>query len=423
MQKSKKPLQAVIKLKLGACINMPSKRASLLMQQIGLNCDRARNVALRFWERWREDNPNWVPQQRRTRRGEPKTNQDGTPVMESPAYSQDTGNAMYHAARNAGGGAARSVNTGIISVCSAEICDWLKTKMPYNHDGDAKFRWEAILKDEINRPTFRSRAIPLPAQQYKFEKTNDHCTLQCTLLSKEAGYSNRTLTFRLEVSGLPAGKRRWLQRAADGEVKLRDSELKYDRGSWYCLLVCDAKHTADAPDPTKKAVLKPLAGKSKNPWELRFDTDDAIYLGDGAAVKAEFRRRLARIRSLGSKYRYSGGGGTGTGPSPGSGRGHGKSRYFAKVKPLTRGRTDFATRMRNQVIADIVKACVRNNCGTLEYREPSLHLRDSLWYNENGIDFDWTSFLGHLRFVAARHNILMDDRAKRVTRKEYVSGG
>jgi hypothetical protein len=164
----------VLEMKLGFCLTAPTKRAIADLHEIANKCNLVRNGLVRYWERWREDHPEWKPEQRRDRKGDAKVarkmkvekpwkvkqvkdliatkdaveSESGEvtykgktiakfevdPVLENPAFSQDLENEMYHR----GCEIASNVGCSIIAQLRSEVIDRLKTRLPYNHPGSLR---------------------------------------------------------------------------------------------------------------------------------------------------------------------------------------------------------------------------------------------------------------------------------------------
>ena len=67
----------IIELKLACGLTAPSKRMFADLDKLANDCNEARNVMTRAWERWREDHPEFVPPQ--------VIKKDGTLVSPRPA--------------------------------------------------------------------------------------------------------------------------------------------------------------------------------------------------------------------------------------------------------------------------------------------------------------------------------------------------
>ena len=127
----------IIQIKLGSCLSMPTRKMNKYLDEIANECNVARNAMARFWLRWREDNPDWKPEQRRDRSGAlkftkpSKNNAKPEPVLEDDALSQEIGNAIYHR----GTEAAPRVSATVVSHLRKDVMTVLLADMPYDYKG------------------------------------------------------------------------------------------------------------------------------------------------------------------------------------------------------------------------------------------------------------------------------------------------
>lgn len=399
-----------LKIKLGACLNMPTKTFYRLLGEARRDCDRARNAAFRCWQRWREDHPEWKPEQRRTRDGSPKVNPEGEPVMEKSAWPQGLEKLAYRAACDT----ASNVAAKIVSACRIEVFDSLASKVPYNHIGNSDFVWQAILSYERSAPCYRDGTIPLPSQDmvlgYEGEfagankaghapgkgiglevsaKSVSAAVLRFPLLSNASGFETKGPIVALNVGELKAGHRRWLRLVARGQAGLCDSELVCRDGQWLAHLMIRPPLAETGPDKNRCAILTPLPPGSSRPFELKIPADEpgtfvTMRIGDGVPYAKLYERLDIRDRSIRHKSRQQRGGG------------HGRGRFYNVIKPVARSKTNEQDRFTKQLMADILKTCLQNNCGSLLYREPTMPLRNELWFAGRGAPFDWSTFASRL---------------------------
>jgi hypothetical protein len=448
----------VLEMKLGFCLTAPTKRAIADLHEVARLCNVARNGILRHWERWREDHPDWVPQQRRDRKGEAKVARkmtvekpwrikqvkdllaksqatenekgevfyngkmigkfDDAPVLEDPACSQDLENELYYR----GCQLAPSVGCSIMAQLRSEVLDRLKTKMPYNHPGVAKVRWEGILKYECARDCYRSISIPAPnsitvvgyeglisrdissgvsARLLKLCQSNAIVRLQ--LFSRESGRTNLDHVFWIEARQLPRGKKAILRKVVSGEWKHSDSKVVYKRDGWYYQLTYKQpqKSLNLTKDNVATIVMNPA--NATNPLSIRFKRKDGRVitwqLGDANVLLAEYKRLEVRRLALQTRYRTAS-----------SGRkGHGRQRAYRSQKPITRKLNDLQEVFTNYIVASVIKFCTRHDCGTVIYREPSLFLRDFSWFAKKGhITYNWTSLANKLKHKTWINGIDLD---------------
>lgn len=458
----------VLEMKLGFCLTGPTKRAVADLHEISQQCNIVRNGILRFWERWREDNPDWKPEQRRGRKGvakiarkmtilekpwrikqvkdliakeEAKENEygqiiykdktiakfDDVAILEHPACSQDLENSMYHR----GTSLAPKLGCSIIAQLRSEVLDRLKTRMPYNHQGTAKERWESILKYECAKDCYRSMSIPAPnsitvvgyngvlsrdiskgvtEKLLKLSKSNAIVRLQ--LFSRASDRENLDHIFWIESRQLPRGKRAILQKVTSGEWKLSDSKVVYKRDGWYYQLTYKQPQKSLNLSKKNVATLVMNPASSTNPLSIRFVTDYgktiSWQLGDANVLLAEYKRLELRRLSIQTRYKTAS-----------SGRkGHGRQRAYRSHKPITRKMNDLQEVFTNYVVSSIIKFCTKYDCGTILYREPSLFLREKSWFVKRGkVTYNWTSLLNKIKHKTWINGI--DLEVKRMGCKEH----
>ncbi len=437
----------VMEMKLGFCLTAPTKRAIADLHEIAAQCNVVRNGITRHWERWREDNPEWKPEQRRDRKGEAKVarkmtvekpwkvkqvkdmlvkneateNENGevlykdkviakfndAAILEHPALSQDLENELYHR----GTSLAPNLGCSIIAQLRSEVLDRLKTRMPYNHPGKSEYRWEGIVNYECARDCYRAISIPAPnsisvigyeglisrdvskgvtARLQKLAQSNAIVRLQ--LFSRESGRENLDHVFWIESRQLPRGKKAILRKVVSGEWKHCDSKVVYKRDGWYFQMTYKQPQKSLQLNPQNVATLVMNPSSATNPLSIRFVTDRGRtitwQLGDANVLMAEYKRLETRRMALQTRYKTAS-----------SGRkGHGRKRAYRSQKPITRKLNDLQEVFTNYVVASIIKFCTKYDCGTLIYREPSLFLRDFSWFAKNGkITYNWTSLANKLK--------------------------
>ena len=389
----------VLSVKLGSCVTMPSKRFYVLLDGIAQDCNRIRNAVARGWLRWREDNPDWEPAQRRVRDGSPKVKADGTPVLEHPMISQDVEKGLFHVYKTV----APRVSSNLASGCWSEVLGDLKDRVPYNHDGPSRFRWQAVLNSEVQLSTYRGLVLPCAKKDSVIVATDDELTLEFPVLSKASGFKVIRHKVRLvghKSHGLSKGNQRLLQRIARGDVKRCDSTITKKDKDWYLRLVYDVPVTNHHLDPGKVATITPLRD-NRRPFEVKTVNGGRWLVGDGVAMKAACDRINMRRKAIRHRYR------------DGAGSGHGKRQFFRALRPLSRAVIDEQDRFVKSLAAEIVKFCVQNDCGSVIYREPTMPLRKLLWFDTHGVPFDWTKFASFLAFKLQCHGIAQEYRNDR----------
>jgi len=387
----------VIKLKIDSCATMPSKRWTKLMDERLADANRVRNAVVRAWVRWREDFPEWVPEQRRIRDGSPKVDKKtGKPVMENEMISQTKEAELFHVYKSV----APLLASDIASGCWSEVLSDLRDHMPYNHDG-SKYRWQAILNFEVAPPSYTGSTIPCSKKASKLIYTDDRFELRFPMLSQASGYSSqaRSPVVRLKgykSHGLSDGEKALLKRIAAGELRRADSTLVRKDGGWFYHLVYEAPIKDHGLNPDTIARLTPLRSNSRKPFELAIADGATWTVGDGIAFAKICERLTIRRRAIRNRYK------------DGAGKGHGKAKFYRALRPASRSVIDAQDNFRKHLVNEIVKFCIRNSAGTVVYREPTMPLRSLLWFDQKGLPFNWTSFAAYLKFKLEVNHIAME---------------
>lgn len=376
----------ILEVKLGRPYEMPDRRLRLLLERARRDCCVARNAAVTHWLLWRRSHPEWrpggeyqAPARKITRAAKPQPN-----APKDPPYAprEFLSRELYGVASVAAPGLSASV----CSSCVQEVNARLRANTPYNHDGEARFVWQAILTGEVSLPTWRGGRIPMPRSMFRLRYTESECALRFPLLSKKSGYRVLSPLVRLHASDLSRENRRVLQRMAAGELRVADSQLTERKGHWFAQLCYDVPVRAvDLPVDRVLTVGPSLPGGRRPFWCQWPAEDDPARLvtwgiGNGIPLVADYRRVVARRRALRDRY------------SDGCGSGHGRQRWYKTIKPLSRYIIDLQARFTKQAVADIVALAIRERCGAVLYREPTMPVRDNCWFAGQDVPFDWTSF-------------------------------
>ena len=413
--KKLKPLKnctGVLKLSLGRCRTAHTKRMLQDLDAMALDCLRARNASVRAWMRWSWDNPDYLPDPIfkkdgtiLTRKGRPMVKNFPLPEkMEIPGHGEKSGTMLlYYAA----GFAAPQVAAKIISSCASEVYDGLKTQTPYNHTGEAHYRWQAIRAYEVSPDSYHALEIPVPNQDAKLSWDDHGCVLSFPLFSKKAGRKNLSYAVNLEARQLESregrqvgrplspGQKDILRRVTAGEWKMADSTLLKKNGRWFFHLTYTQPQLQLGLPKDRVAVLETLRADAGIPFAVSCG-NDLWKLGHVAAFKAESQRVEHRRTVLKDRYKDSAASGV---------KGHGRGRFYARMKPRTRKFANHVNEFMNKIVAELVKFCVTKHCGTLHYREPSLNLRGMGWFAKNDLPMDWTGFLNRVRAKMHLHGI------------------
>ena len=146
---------------------------------------------------------------------------------------------------------------------------------------------------------------------------------------------------------------------------------------------------------------------------IEFPDGTNRLLGDSKMYEAQHGRLDTRRQMI--RYRSR----------DGTGRGRGKKRMYRNLKPMSRAFVNLENRFTHQLIADILKACIANDCGTLVYREPTMPIReDRMWFRRlpgkwGLIPFGWSVFESDLRHKMEANVIAMDKKMTRIGAAEH----
>lgn len=385
----------ILEVKFGSPYEMPERRLHALLEDSRRNCCRARNAAITHWLLWRRTHQDWVPggsyepPPRKIKRAKKPEVESGKQPKDPPfAPREFLSRELYNVAIKA----APTLNTSVTSSCVQEVNARLKAKTPYNHDGDARFVWEAILSSEVSLPTWRGGRIPCPRSVMRLEYTDDMCCLRFPLLSKLSGYKTLSPTVRLLAGDLKTGNRRILQRLASGDLRLADSQIVERKGKWFAQLCYEVPGGAGNLPESRVLILAPSLPDDRRPFVCIWQTDEAEPrevrwgIGNGIPLVAEYRRVVARRRALRDRY------------SDGCGSGHGRKRWYKTQRPMSRYVVDMCSRFTKQTVADIIALAIRERCGSVLYREPTMPVREHCWFAKQDVPMDWVAFEQRLAF-------------------------
>ena len=411
-------MPAILKVKLGRPLQMPQKRLFTLLTQGRQYCCQARNAAMMHWYRFRKDNPDWEPgaeydaPEPKIKR---KAKEDAKAPKDSPIGPRLFLSRELYAA---GSSAAPNLAGVVLSSCCQDVIKRLKANTPYNHPGKARKVWRAILDNEVCIPTWREGCIPVPrnASAFGYEghatrvlkdlsrAAESGCALQFPLLSRMSGYKTITPVVRLEVGDMSRGHRQLLRRLADGRLRLADSQLTEKDDKWFALLCYEIPEIESALPVDRVMTLEPCVPGSKWPFRLMWTDDDgqAETWGIGMArpLVGDYRRVETRRRAI--RYRYR----------DGCGSGHGKQRWYKTIRPMSRAVVDMQSRFEKQTVADVMKTMLRAGCGKLQYREPSMPVRERSWFAGVDVPFGWATFEARLKFKVESAGLAYDSRPR-----------
>jgi hypothetical protein len=398
----------ILEVKLGRPDGMPQRRLWLLLKQTQQKCSTVRNATITHWLVWCRLHPDWMPggeyepPPRRIKR-KPKLVDPATKPAKDPPYAPRE--FLTRELYCVGTAAAPTLNTSVASSCVKEVSEKLRAKTPYNHEGEARYTWQAILSSEISLPTWRSGKIPAPRSVTRLVYTEDKCSLKVSLLSRQSGYKLLAPTVNLHVSDLNTARRKILKRLASGDLRLADSQLVERKGIWYAQLCYDVPVMGLGLPVDRVLTILPSLPEGRRPFvaiwlDEQNGREKTWALGNGLPLVADYRRVVARRRALRDRY------------SDGCGTSHGTGRWARTIKPLSRYVVDMCSRFSKQTVADIMALALHERCGSIVYREPTMPVREHSWFAEQDVPMDWTAFEARLAFKCQVAGITYPDPRK-----------
>lgn len=409
----------VLQIKLGCCLSGPTRRFYQDLDRIAKDANRARISICENWKAWKREHSDWEPEQRRDRKGDPKFDDKGNPVMESEMISQDAWNELYHAAR----GIVPHLSSSIVADCWNQVGKRLRQSTAWDHRGEADYVWQAILANETASPSYRGICIPAMRSESVLgydgmlsksglSKTElfsrSGCVFQFPMFSLVSGRAVRHGIVRLLIGKKSRGHRRIIRDIAARKLPLRDSLLVKKGKNWFLNLTYKHPGFPVALNKDRVAALMMNDPSQASPFLLRLpEGSRPYYLGCGKVFEAEHLRIQMRRRVIRARYR------------DGSKRGRGKKKFFAGLRPYERSFRDLQDRIQKLVIADIVRLMIQHDCASITYREPTMPVREFSWFAARGIPFNWSVFNARLKFKLAHHGIKFPKRWDRMRMAEY----
>jgi len=379
-----KSLKSITVLKLKLDLSDEQKE---LLTDVAKLCRKARNAALE----------NWLLR----KRGLPETEKQAKPSRKNVGEGLKESTKIYHAVRLA----APTLNTAMVSMIANGIDSNLRSKLDWRKqpgavDGGEKpkkaVRADAILAYDDRPPFFTKFEIPIRSAISSFT------FVEWPELSTPF-YVGAKVDLKLRTSQLKGGHKRLLHELAAGTRKLSDSRIVEKDGEWFWHVPIMFETVVRSEI---EATLWPVFdAKSSRPFDMDLPGDRTWGIGDGRYYIGQATRFIALRKAIGWRYKQR------------SGAGHGRKKIDDAMRKRWCQWQCIATEFRRRAINDVVKQCVRGNIGTLIYREPSLVVREKSWFDLNGLDWDWTRFLGDLTNAAARQGIDVVKRPLKL--KEY----
>lgn len=385
----------LIELRLGCSLTTTTKRLVTDLNAISESVRCIRNAYVWYWLRWREDHPDFQP--------------DKGELMSSEATK-----AIYRRLCDENPAVASS----IVACCMSRELKALNSAMPYNHTGKARKRWQALLLHEANPPSCKAGIIPLHNRTIRLCYAGDmfgsvrgpvaskleafgqsSFVVALQLFSRTSGRPLNNFV-RAEVRQLPAGKRKVLRFIARGdEWKVRDSLLvfKEKEQKWFLQLTYKRPYDDLGLNSEKIATLQLADKDAEQPFVITLGEGEPTWNLGFRILEREYNNLNLRRRHLRTKYRVAGSGR----------RGHGRERVEYRLRKVTHKAHDLMERFTDCLVADAMKFCVRNDAGTIDYREPALQARTRTWFAKRRIQYDWTTLLAKLKQKCTLHKIAL----------------
>ncbi len=417
-------MQSILELKLGSPIQMPRRRLAADLLESRRLCCVARNTAVMKWYSWRKAHADWKPgdvyagsPRRIARKVKPQDAAKGPP--KDPLYGprEFMSRALYQAAADA----VPALSASVVSSCVQDVGVRLRANVPYDHDGKARWQWQAMLTAEVSVPTWRKGRIPLPRRcialgydgatwagdgvgpRIKMElarAAESGAVVLFPLFGKASGRKFSSLIVRLDVKDLSVGRKRVLRQLTSGESRIADSQIVETNGKWFLQLCYELPQASQGCREDRILTIGPAQAADAWPFFSQWVEEDGArktwFLGKAKPYVAELRRVQARRRAIRDRY------------TEGTGKGHGRQRWYRSIKPLARFVPNLQSRFVKQLCADIVQLALREKCGTVMYREPTMPVRMNCWFAKQDVPFDWTSLAARMAFSCKKAGLVFD---------------
>jgi len=392
---------------LGKCISMPTKRAVHDAHDALRYYNNMCNGVVKYLERHWDD------------KGVPDTILNGeTPLPKQRAEYPST--ELYNIGRKC----APLLASGIVAYATSQEITGkkqLNKRMPRDHFRRGKkgfYFWQAMLLNEVQRPTYDGNSIPLIEQGTSLHYDEEHNHIAMTLLSREAGRTKCQMKWRFEARQMTTGQKAILRRISTGDWRILTSTLVYHdpkkrsrfnpnqkikhfngkkkkaknkirpHHGWFVHVVYDRPRKNLGLSRDRVAVLTLQDDKdAQNPFKIQCEGCPPWFSGQGQFLKAQYKKINDKRLFLRKTYRIAGSGQ----------RGHGRERIESVIRPGTRQLQRLSNKLLEQVVAHVFDYCVRNNCGVVEWREPKGEFqRGRSWYHANRLQMDFTGFRSKL---------------------------
>lgn len=373
-----------MEVKATTIIKLKMEDSSSDLDVIANLCRKARNAASMNWLMRQHGFPETDKQSKRLKFHKAKNGK-----VTTGGKTEST--KLYHAIRSA----VPELGSSICSSLSQSLDSYLKAKVDWrrgdDNDGNRPRRKDAILAYEDRPPFFT--AVQIPIINLKTSLTfGDTLTMVSQNISKDCP----VISCSFSLKGMPPKYKILLREIHSKKRRLADSIFVRKDETWYWYISIEFTHEIRSD---VEAILTPVfpsgkeIGQSDRPFCLQIPKRRPWYIGDGRYLKSQTQRLVGLRKQIGWRYRQ------------GNGAGHGRRKIDDAVSKRRTQERNMRDEVRNRMISDVVKQCVRSECGILIYRQPTGPARRLSWFAENKLDWDWTKFLMDLTNAAAYKRI------------------
>lgn len=383
----------IIRLPFQGLVQGDSKPLWRALDECGYKCDVARNAMVRRWLRWREDNPDWLPDPKLDKSGEPRRKKNGDIIRANmPAPKLDDVTLITWLYRY-GRTIVPDVSSNVVSQLSKEVVQYLKGKAIWCPGATAFFRHEAIVRYEQSVPTWRTREIPV-LNNYMRIGWDDDCWVDVCLWAK--GHQPNRYIVRCKTAKMPRGYKHMLHQAIAGELKISDSSIvKRKRRFTELHLVVRVPDKSCDLDTSRILRLECASPDDGRPFRMTWP-DGTALIGFGIPVVAEHERINLRRRAIRASQRL--------GFSRG---GHGRRRVYRGLITESRRYQGIQSAFARVLADTVYKACRDHNCGRVEYLEPPVIDRENQWFAQRDTPMDWQLVQSRLTNKLTRRGVLL----------------
>lgn len=373
-------MNSTIILPLGDCLTMPSSVLYQQMDRKSLDCNRLKNAMIERAALLLRQN-GYVPG-----KGKKIFPDDINRMFASTMYKE----------------IAPGLSSRIAAACWNVVNSHLASRLPYDRERKSKIRWQGIVDYEVSLTTFRSPVIPIRAgdmtlcwngmQVGKHKETirggESQCVIKFPLFSVRSGFDKCTHVLRIRSGSLSADRKRLLRSICEGDLKLCGSQFVRNAvkrknkwlDEWRLHLAYERKTKSNDCNRDRICVFSPASPRRVSRTFQANTPDMHKCLGAAIGLAKEHERLELRRAGIRTQSRYGGSGG------------HGKGNFYGKLRKYSRGIDHMKLRFIDALVNELMQTCDESNCGSITYREPTLPLRELLWFGKHHIPFPWSRF-------------------------------